>query len=271
MSCYAYRTRSPLTVDDVEWNPLPGLDGTLPPAPDTAVILDSYHLRPPEIADRGPVVTFHDGGPRPDGAAMVISIAGAGLDARDDDLVGLEYAALRSGFWDPPERRLSSTVSRVLVTTGGGDPRSSSASTADAIADLLPGAKVVVVVGRTVSLPGAKRFQVLRSPASLRSELAKADLVVGGGGQTALEAAALGTPYVAIQLAENQRSLIGILRRAGAVQTVNGGGDDLPAVVQRLCAEPGRRHALSRGAQTAVDGNGALRVARAITRFGART
>ena len=78
--------------------------------------------------------------------------------------------------------------------------------------------------------------------------------------QTALEAASLGGPTVAIAMVENQRANVERLEAVGAVE--QGALDEsLSGRLRRLASDFRRRTHLGRTAREAVDGFGALRVA----------
>ena len=80
-----------------------------------------------------------------------------------------------------------------------------------------------------------------------------------GAGQTMLEAAAAGTPTIAIPVAVNQRRQAARLAALGGVVLAE--PDALVDEVETLARDVERRRALSRTAQEVVDGQGARRVA----------
>ena len=78
-----------------------------------------------------------------------------------------------------------------------------------------------------------------------------------------LESAACGTPCIALVLAENQRAQALALGSTGAVTVLDPpGADGVLAALRQL--DLTARNELSRRAQEAVDGFGALRIAAAI-------
>jgi spore coat polysaccharide biosynthesis predicted glycosyltransferase SpsG len=107
----------------------------------------------------------------------------------------------------------------------------------------------------------------VHAPASLREPLDRADVVITAAGQTAIEAAATGTPAIVTALVDNQRANARTLTRLGTAAPLD---PDAPAgAVGRLLdelADPAVRGQMSRAAQSAVDGRGALRVAEAVAR-----
>jgi spore coat polysaccharide biosynthesis predicted glycosyltransferase SpsG len=148
----------------------------------------------------------------------------------------------------------------VLVVTGsgGGDV---GADLARALNSALPDAAVTLVRGPYApeAPPG---ISTLEAPESLLEPFLAADLVVGGAGQTMLEAAATGTPSVALPLVDNQNRQARTLEVAGAARVAD--PPTLEAAVTAACdlvADKEARRCLSERAQKAVDGFGALRVA----------
>jgi spore coat polysaccharide biosynthesis predicted glycosyltransferase SpsG len=102
-----------------------------------------------------------------------------------------------------------------------------------------------------------------------------ADLAVSGAGVTLCELAATATPTVAIALADNQRPNFDAFARAGAAVPAGGAGDPdmigaIATAVRSLADDAARRRAVGARGRALVDGQGAMRVARAIGRPVAR-
>jgi UDP-2,4-diacetamido-2,4,6-trideoxy-beta-L-altropyranose hydrolase len=245
--------------DGIAWDPLEDLSGL---GEANVLVLDSYRVPASTVhslAGSAPLVVMHDHGNPPTAAALVVSAAGPRSD-EPPRLVGPAYACLRPPFWGVPRRRVNEDVRSVLVVTGAGGG-SLGAELACALEDALPRAEVKLVRGPYA--PAAPSgVLALEAPESLFEPLLKADLVVGGAGQTMLEAAATGAPSVALPLVENQRRQARGLTDEGAVCLV-----DPPmvgaavAAVRGLAADREARRRLAERAQATVDGFGALRVA----------
>ena len=256
--CHAHGESAPLMRDGVAW--VPWSPGDLLPSDIDAAILDSYRLGPETVvAGKVPFVVFRDHGDAQAAPALVVSVA-APLSDDPRRLSGPRYAALRPPYWGLPPKDVSGPLRRVLVTTGGGDPGGIGAAIAQAVADQLPDAHVTLVRGPHAPAPQIDGIEVLEAPDSLYEHQLSADLVICGGGQTMLEAAACGTPCLTLVLAENQREQALSLGASGGVVLVD------PATVEGVLAatrdlDPAFRHELSRRAQDAVDGYGALRIA----------
>lgn len=250
-----------IELDGVSWEPWQ-LDVALvaaivEPVPDL-LVLDSYdriawqHVR--ELPHRL-LAAFADALPHP-GAATVVIGPQYGLGPDDP---GLEFACLRQPFWDPGPRAIRDSPERVLVTTGGGDLGGLAGRIASRLGERLPQVRVELVWGPGFSGEPPQGVAVLERPSSLLEPLLGADAVVCTGGQTMLEAAATGTPAVVLEGAPNQRPQIARLAAREAVLIVE--EDEVPATLEGLLGSAAQRRELSRRAQEAVDGRGALRIA----------
>ncbi len=193
--------------------------------------------------------------------------AGAGL------LIGPDFCLLPPGFEDRKPREYPDRAGRILVTTGGGDPKQMTAPVMAALSRL-PGLEVDVIQGpfnkNSYAASGKKgsRFHYHRSLPSLVPLIQKADLAVMSLGVTTWEMAALGLPFVMLPhhpaqvptarwLEENGYATLGM--EPGRFQE----GRFLEAVQGLLNDrdELGRR---SRALTGLVDGRGGTRVAAAM-------
>jgi spore coat polysaccharide biosynthesis predicted glycosyltransferase SpsG len=180
-------------------------------------------------------------------------------------------------------RSVADHVGRILVTVGGGDPEDLTSRLVKWVTRALGAVEQDVVVG-----PFSARTEVLQAavdaargpvvlhedPKDIAALMLAADVALCGGGQTVYEVAALGTPALAIRLADNQTLNLTALAEAGTLAWV-GDTDDaqLDAKVETALAEladdPARRARMSRSGRALVDGRGAARVARAVADLGA--
>jgi UDP-2,4-diacetamido-2,4,6-trideoxy-beta-L-altropyranose hydrolase len=276
LCCRGIKTRSlafgvsePFHCDGVAWVPL---GGELPAVEDDALVVDSYRLPPDELARAAGsvrLVLMHDYGSVPEGVSLVVSAVAQPSGSAATRLSGLEYAALRPGYWGLPRRELDGDVMRVLVTVGGGRLAEVGGEFALAVAEELPGSRVTLVRGPHASVDAPAGIETLDAPESLLWPLLSADMVITAGGQTMLEAAAAGTPAVASPLVDNQRRQALRLAEVGAVRLVKDPDPgEVAATVSELACDSAARDALSRHGQQAVDGFGALRVAFQIACLG---
>jgi len=264
--CFALGAEAPLGCDGVTWEPLAAFrDAPLDAA--AVVVLDSYRLPVGDVdaaVEATPLVVLHDQERAPDSAVLVVA-AGSSRPSGPGRLAGLEYACLRPAFWSPRERAVAARINRILVTTGGGDAVSGLGATLAAAArDALPETTVTLVRGPYGTGGAPSGIELLEAPDSLHDALRDADIIVSTGGQTLLEAAALGTPAIAVVAVENQRAQATQLAELGAVRLLELPGEGLPALLRELDASAEARASLARNAQAAVDGRGAQRVAARI-------
>lgn len=177
--------------------------------------------------------------------------------------VGARYALLRREF-----RSAQGSISRsgIVLSMGGADPDGRTGS-------LMTALEAHRVRGRVVVGPAQRRrkevrdiaaalgWEVLDAPADMAAVLGDCRLAVVGAGTTTLEALALGTPMVAVRIADNQRLLADELERRGLASVAD--GSDAEAVAAEAAAllyDDERRALMTRRAEGVVDGRGAVRV-----------
>jgi spore coat polysaccharide biosynthesis predicted glycosyltransferase SpsG len=264
--CRAFGVDDPFTFDGVDWAPL--RDDELA-VPGHAVVIDSYRLSHETleaVAARRPLVYMRDFGSAPRGTALVVSVSGASAGG-PECLSGLAYAALRPAYWGLPARTRHERVRRVLVTTGSGLAETGR-DLAAAIADGIRDTTVTLVRGPHATIDAPPGVELLDAPHSLLEPLLDADLVVTAAGQSLLEAAAAGTPSIGVVLTENQRPQATGLAALEAVRLVDSPVPDaVTAACVALAEDVEARRGLSRNAQRAVDGFGALRIAFAVAQL----
>jgi spore coat polysaccharide biosynthesis predicted glycosyltransferase SpsG len=188
----------------------------------------------------------------------------------DDFLGGAEYALLSSAF----------VAARVSVLERGHPPRTAVVSsgatnlldiTRGFVVDVLardPAVAVLAVLGPEAvgtELPPDPRVEVLVSPQSLASALARATVYAGAAGTTALQAACVGIPAVITAAVPNQAGPAAALVAAGCA--VAAGPGELAAECVRLLDDPGRRGRMAEAGRALVDGHGAARLADRVRRL----
>jgi spore coat polysaccharide biosynthesis predicted glycosyltransferase SpsG len=230
-------------------------------------VLDTYNSEDWERVASTPhrrLVAFSDALPDKTTADVVV-IPEADTTPREPALAlaGLRFTCLRKAFWALPPRVIREHAGVILVTTGGtlGDLATRIATR---IATHFPALAIELVWGPGFDGERPSGVTLLEHPRSLIEPLLRADLVVCGGGQTMLEAAATGAPAVVLEAADNQRRQIAALTAQDAILTANEEG--LPAAVEHLLGSAALRRELSNRARMAVDGRGALRVADELLR-----
>lgn len=251
-----------------------------------AIVIDSYHVGDTTLAglrELGFVVTVIDDLAREPFSCHLVVNGGPEAPAlhyrssASDTifLLGPEYALLRSEFWNPPPREPRSSVEQVLVSLGAGAPAELIASVLSSLEAVDRDFEITLVRGpftadrggRAPSTQGSRHpVRVITDPPSVCDPMRSADLAVCGGGQTLLELAAVGTPAIAVQLADNQAGSIRAMVRSGAARLA-GIWDDpalgvsISMTVHELCERIELRTALGVAGQRLVDGGGAVRVA----------
>lgn len=249
--CRAYGADATVEHYGISWDPLPCPSRIA--VEERVLVLDSYRVGADQqaaLARDHRLVLLDDGTTVPDGALAVVPRG--------------RSACLGPEYWHPPPRHVARQVRRVLVTTGGGRAGALlGARLAGALHEALPAVEVKFVCGPFADVAAPAGVRLVAGADSLAAELGAADVVVSAAGQTMLEAAALGTPCVALVIAENQRRQAHEMADAGATTLVEG-EDEAVARVVALTADRAAREALSRRGQVTIDGSGACRVAAQI-------
>ena len=196
-------------------------------------------------------------------------------------LLGPLYALLPPRFRELARKRWDRGAGRLLVTLGGGDDRGGTELCLDALRLLDPRPACTVLVGPFN--PRRRRIEekaagcggdvtVIFGERDVAAKMAEADIAVIGGGTTTFEAAAMGLPFVAIQIAKNQSRNAEAWDRAGA--GLDAGPverlalERLAGLLASLLEDGARRASLSSAGMAHVDCRGAARVADALTEGG---
>ena len=252
------------------------------------VVVDSYRASPEFFVSlrsaAAQVVAVDDLADRPLPVDVVINggVAAETLPYRRATgtrfLLGPRYALLDPRYAAAPTPRGAARVGRVLVSLGGGRHEARLLPVLAALDAALDGVDVDVVVGRGGDGPrlaaaaraSRNRVAIHADAAGLRELIEAADLAISGAGMTLYELAATATPTVMVCMADNQRPNVEAFERAGAALAAGERGDPglfavLRSALLRLAADGGLRATLGARGRALVDGQGAARVARAIT------
>ena len=183
---------------------------------------------------------------------------------------GPRWATLRPEFSGLPPKNVRTAPERILVTFGGTDPSGLAARTARLLATRTDLA-IRVIVG-----PGAEdadfpsRCDVLRSARNMATEMLEADVVMTSAGRTVYEAAATGTPVVAVAQNAREASHVHLDYRHGVIFAGIGallGDDAIVDPVLRLLDQPQLRRELSERLSKVIDHRGSRRIAHGIERL----
>jgi spore coat polysaccharide biosynthesis predicted glycosyltransferase SpsG/CMP-N-acetylneuraminic acid synthetase len=210
-------------------------------------------------------------------AQVIVSVMNQDRETPEGFYGGPAYAILREHFRGR-EKDVRETPRLVLLSFGGSDPQGLTLKAARALQDLGPEVEVVAVAGPAFSF--RREFEALAGalprPVPLINEagghiaelMLEADVMIGSGGMSVYEIAALGTP--GIILGQNARE-DGRMRDFAAHGTVEylGLGTEvdeavLAAALRALLADPERRRAMSARGRALVDGFGAMRAAEVV-------
>jgi UDP-2,4-diacetamido-2,4,6-trideoxy-beta-L-altropyranose hydrolase len=110
------------------------------------------------------------------------------------------------------------------------------------------------------AVPGV---QVVRSVDDMAARMAWADLAIVAAGSTCWELACCGVPMIAIPVADNQLAVSEALSSLGVGVVLPQDGD-VRGAVDQLIGDHARRAAMARRGRELVDGQGPLRVCRAL-------
>lgn len=259
-----------------------------------SVVIDGYHFgrefrRPLREAGLATIAVDDNGEADSCGDRLILNQnihAAPGLYPRSGPraklLLGTRYVLLRREFRSRIRRkvRCDGMVRRILVTLGSADRDNVTGRVIEALKglDLGVGAIDIVTGGAnphaaaiaraSADLPGAR---IVGDPGTGMADLiAGADLAITAGGTTMWELSALGVPFIAIVVAENQRLSVEAMAALGFPSiTVDNVVPSLRERLRDLMNDAARRQALSATGQRLVDGEGAPRVCAEILQLAA--
>ncbi|MCX6537714.1 MAG: hypothetical protein NT151_02075 [Acidobacteria bacterium] len=213
------------------------------------------------------VASIHDLGLADCGADLAIdgSIVHPGGTPSGPALLGPRYAILAAGASHQPVRS-----NNVLISLGG-RRRAVAWKLARAIRRARPGMRVRIAAGLAPAgvAPQMDGVTWLGPQRGLSHELSRAAVAIVGGGVTLYEACRMGTPVVALAVVVAQRPTVRGLARHGAARDGGSARHITMAMreVTRLIDHPTLCHRISQAGRALIDGQGAMRVADALTRL----
>jgi UDP-2,4-diacetamido-2,4,6-trideoxy-beta-L-altropyranose hydrolase len=202
---------------------------------------------------------------------------------RSEFLLGPRFALLRaefSGAWQR-DRETPAIASKVLLTTGGGDPKNLLPRLVEAIKLSSAKLETKLVVGTAPDNGLLPRYSY-ESEDSIELVVGSHDMVpleawahiaVGAAGSTCWEFCALGLPSILIDVAENQRAVAERLNERGIaihIPAREANPKRIAEEIDRLIGSPLIRQEMSRRGKDLVDGHGAYRVVGALRALGIR-
>lgn len=196
------------------------------------------------------------------------------LGTEPEWLIGIRYLPLRSAIRQRREGPLPlrDTPKRALVTMGGSDPEGTTPAAVRAFDGL--GLEVTVVVGPGFSNRDNIEIAVSETdavcglrcnPRDLPELMAGADLAVSASGSTVYELLALGTPTIAVPVADNQELIARALDGRGVLEGLPLGQlDELPGRIADLVGDGARRRRYHDRGMDLVDCQGPSRIFREL-------
>jgi spore coat polysaccharide biosynthesis predicted glycosyltransferase SpsG len=251
----------------------------------SAVLLDSYRIAAAEAAAvraaGAAMAALDDTATAVLPADLVINGAPGAEDlpydraAPAEYLLGPRYFPLQERFRGWPARVIRQRVSCVLVTVGGEDVHRLLRPLMEAARNAFADAHVIGVCGQRGANASADE-NVRYAPSDYVELVRSSDVMICGGGQTLIEAAATGTPAAALVLGDDQRPQLRAVAKAGACieagawnMSADRREEKLRSALSSL-RDASHRARLSRNGRALIDDAGAARVAGAIIALAAR-
>ena len=249
----------------------------------TVLVIDSYRIEPKDIKGfQCKVVVIDDLCDRSLPVEMILNGAVNGEACVYQTLpstkllLGPQYILLREVFNQKFCRNIKKDVDRILITVGGMDSLSFITKLVAWTRKSCERVHINLILGPFVEDHESFRewqndplICVYQDPINFYDLMMRCDVAVTGGGQTTYELAAIGTPAIAIQLADNQiRNLEGF-SKAGTLNWVGSVSDEnlqekFQDALRRLARSFNERQVMSAAGPLIVDGGGSKRVAHAI-------
>lgn len=184
-------------------------------------------------------------------------------------LCGPTYAPINERFVND-ERQVSSSINRVLITTGATNPDRSLEKMLEGCVEVLPNASIDVIVGALASfdypsLPA--NVQIHQGVSDLSSLMRASDFAISSAGTTLYELCASGLPTLAIPIVPNQLSNVEAFVDHGLGLGILGLNCSSSDITEQLLNVKGNMKALglySQQMRKTVDGHGALRIAKSL-------
>ena len=208
---------------------------------------------------------------------VIVSVMNQDRETPEGFYAGPAYAILREQFRGRV-KELRETPRTVLLSFGGSDPQGLTLKAARALEGLDAGIDIVAVAGAAFSyrrelaalLPTLRRpLRVIDDAGGHISELMlDADVMVGSGGMSVYEIAALGTPGIILGQNVREDRRMREFSRHGTVAYLGLGSEvaeaEIAGAVDALLADAPRRRVMSERGRALVDGLGASRAAEAV-------
>ncbi len=203
-------------------------------------IVDSYHATLSDyqyIATRSKKALYIDDNNRlnyPPGLVLNFAIYANQLNYPSHPdikyLLGIEYAVLRKAFRQEFTREINAVISNILIMMGGADICNLTPAAIHAVSQAIPNAKLHIIIGNAFhnheqifttinNLDIADRCQYYQNidQFDLFNLMKTCDLAISAAGQTTFELIACKLPFVAVQVADNQKGNISGLQEKNLI------------------------------------------------------
>lgn len=130
-----------------------------------------------------------------------------GNDIKNELFAGIEYGLLREEFRNKEPKTINKEISKVLITLGGNDFANNTQKVLDAVQKELSYAQVSIVLPRyyePLNYGFDTQIYANLSARELKDLMLESDLIISGGGVTAVEVQSTRTPSIALEIAPNQ-------------------------------------------------------------------
>lgn len=200
----------------------------------------------------------------------------AELPSHVQTLFGNKYAVLAPEFeaYHDKEREFKDPIASVLLTFGGTDPHSLTATLAEKLLQIQPNLCMTLLAGPGCeNTPALKNLQtqnvkLLGSTSEMAKMLFAHDAVFCSGGVTLHEAMAVGTPAFVINQVKHQAVKANHAEKYGAAMNLGMADcwneNRLPEILK---SSPETLERMSRAGKSMIDGKGLLRVVEAIEKL----
>jgi spore coat polysaccharide biosynthesis predicted glycosyltransferase SpsG/CMP-N-acetylneuraminic acid synthetase len=209
-------------------------------------------------------------------AQVIVSVMNDDRETPEGFYGGPAYAILRSHFREgTQEKEIRAEPKRVLLSFGGSDPQGLTLKAARALQALPTDVEIVAVAGPAFSYRAefealaktlARRVPLIHQAEGHIADLMfDADVVVGSGGMSVYEIAALGTPGIVLGQNVKEDRRMREFSRHGTLEYLGLGTEVDEATIAHAVAgllhDPARRGEMSARGRALVDGWGAVRAA----------
>lgn len=130
-----------------------------------------------------------------------------GNDIKNELFAGIEYGLLREEFRTKEPKIINKEISKVLITLGGNDFANNTQKVLDAVQKELSYAQISIVLPRyyePLNYGFDTQIYANLSARELKDLMLESDLIISGGGVTAVEVQSTRTPSIALEIAPNQ-------------------------------------------------------------------